>query len=183
MWIFGISSKTRVIIWNTRVNIWNTAELEQSQRTNESLHNKLGQLSVHLSNVQHSSSQNAQQNITLKEVCSILLTSSDNAWSDNALTFYMKFLSVASEFLEVRCTIYFIVIVVDFCHETLFFFRNVSDVDCRVNTTAPLFYRWRFPLWKANWDEHILECELFAGERTPQGATAEDGRITWRLHS
>ncbi|XP_063675773.1 uncharacterized protein LOC134812324 [Bolinopsis microptera] len=44
-----------------------TNQLEQSQRTNETLHNKLGQLSVHLSNVQHSSSQNAQQNITLKE--------------------------------------------------------------------------------------------------------------------
>ncbi|KAL5265799.1 hypothetical protein ACHWQZ_G006487 [Mnemiopsis leidyi] len=44
-----------------------TNQLEQSQRTNESLHNKLGQLSVHLGNVQHSSSQNAQQNISLKE--------------------------------------------------------------------------------------------------------------------
>ena len=44
------------------------SELEQSQRTNESLHSKLGQLSVHLSNVQHTSNQNAQQNISLKEV-------------------------------------------------------------------------------------------------------------------
>lgn len=42
-------------------------ELEQSQRMNESLHSKLGQLSVHLSNVQTTSSQNARQNISLKE--------------------------------------------------------------------------------------------------------------------
>lgn len=42
-------------------------QLDQLQRTNESLHSKLGNVSVHLNNVQQTSSQNAQQNISLKE--------------------------------------------------------------------------------------------------------------------